>query len=105
MGIAASDIWTIIHYDLPCMIVVPNNSSWGRNALMGEHIHPNLDWSVGKNNRWDLALEAHGAHGEHVERSEDLGPAPRRAFASGKPAVVNVAANSDGSATATHGCI
>ena len=88
MGIAASDIETMIHYDLPGVVVVLNNSSWGGNALMGEDIHPNIDWSVGRNNRWDLAFEAFGAHGEYVERSEDLAPALRRAFGAGKPAVV-----------------
>ena len=67
MGIAASDMETMIHYDLPCVVVVLNNSSWGGNALMGEDIHPNIDWSVGKSNRWDLAFEAFGAHGEYDE--------------------------------------
>lgn len=96
MGIAAGDIETMVHYGLPCVIVVLNNSSWGGNALMGEDIHPNIDWSVGKNNRWDLAMEALGAHGEYVEQAEDLVPAMKRALASGKPAVVNVVADCDG---------
>ncbi|MCG5243689.1 thiamine pyrophosphate-binding protein [Azospirillum doebereinerae] len=96
MGIAAPDIETMIHYKIPAVIVVLNNSSWGGNSLMGDDIHPNIDWSVGKNNRWDLAFEAFGAHGEFVERSEDLKPAMLRALASGKPAVVNVVADCDG---------
>ena len=43
--------------------------------------------------RYDLAAEALGAHGEWVERSDDLRPALERAFAAadaGQPAVVNV---------------
>jgi acetolactate synthase-1/2/3 large subunit len=96
MGISAPDIETMVHYNLPCVVVVLNNSSWGGNSLMGADIHPNIDWSVGKENRWDLAMKALGAHGEHVERSEDLGPAIRRALESGKPAVVNVIADCDG---------
>jgi acetolactate synthase I/II/III large subunit len=32
-----------------------------------------------------------GGHGEYVERPEELSPALERAFASGKPALVNVA--------------
>ena len=32
-----------------------------------------------------------GGHGEFVEKPEDLKPAIERAFASGKPALVNVA--------------
>jgi acetolactate synthase-1/2/3 large subunit len=96
MGIAAPDIETMVHYNLPCVIVVLNNSSWGGNSLMGDDIHPNIDWSVGKNNRWDLAFQAFGAHGEFVEHSEQLAPAIRRALESNKPAVVNVVADCDG---------
>lgn len=96
MGIAGPDIETMIHYGIPCIVVVLNNSSWGGNALMGDDIHPNIDWTVGQNNRWDLAFEALGAHGEFVQRSDQLEPALRRAIDSGKPAVVNVVADTDG---------
>lgn len=96
MGIAGPDIETMIHYKLPCVVVVLNNSSWGGKALMGDDIHPDIDWSVGKNNRWDLAFQALGAHGEFVEKAEDLRPAMRRALESGMPAVVNVVADCDG---------
>ena len=96
IGIAGGDIETMIHYGIPAVVVVLNNSSWGGNSLQGQDIHPNIDWSVGKNNRWDKAFEALGAHGEYVEHSEDLAPAMRRALESGKPAVVNVVADCDG---------
>lgn len=96
IGIAGPDIETMIHYNLPCVVVVLNNSSWGGNALMGSDIHPNIDWSVGKNNRWDLAFKALGAHGEYVEATSELRPALRRALESGRPAVVNVVADCDG---------
>lgn len=96
MGIAGPEIETMIHYKIPAVIVVLNNSSWGGNALMGDDIHPDIDWSVGKNNRWDLAFSALGAHGEYVESAAELEPAMRRALESGKPAVVNVVADCDG---------
>ena len=96
IGISGPDIETMIHYGLPGVIVVLNNRSWGGNSLQGDDIHPNIDWSVGKNNRWDLAFQALGAHGEYVERSADLKPALKRALESGKPAVVNVVADCDG---------
>jgi acetolactate synthase-1/2/3 large subunit len=35
-------------------------------------------------------VEALGGHGELVEKPEELKPALERAFASGKPALVNV---------------
>jgi acetolactate synthase-1/2/3 large subunit len=96
IGIAGPDIETMIHYNLPCVVVILNNSSWGGNSLMGNDIHPNIDWSVGKNNRWDLAFKALGAHGEFVEEASELRPALRRALESGRPAVVNVVADCDG---------
>ncbi len=40
--------------------------------------------------RYDEVVAALGGHGELVERPADLRPALERAFASGKPALVNV---------------
>lgn len=40
--------------------------------------------------RYDRMAEALGAHGEHVQRPDDLAPALARAVASGRPACVNV---------------
>ena len=40
--------------------------------------------------RYDKMAEALGAHGEYVEEADQLLPAFERAFASGKPALVNV---------------
>ena len=40
--------------------------------------------------RYDEVVSALGGHGELVERPDELRPALERAFASGKPALVNV---------------
>jgi acetolactate synthase-1/2/3 large subunit len=40
--------------------------------------------------RYDRVVEALGGHGELVSRPDELRPALERAFASGKPALVNV---------------
>ena len=40
--------------------------------------------------RYDKMAEVFGAHGEFVERAQDIRPALERAVKSGKPAVVNV---------------
>jgi len=40
--------------------------------------------------RYDQVVSALGGHGELVERPDQLRPALERAFASGKPALVNV---------------
>lgn len=44
----------------------------------------------GKDVRFDKLAEAFSAHGEYVERNEEIAPAIERALASGKPAVVHV---------------
>ena len=38
-----------------------------------------------------VVAEGFGCHGEYAERDEDIAPAIKRAFASGKPGVVHVA--------------
>ena len=45
--------------------------------------------------RYDRVVEALGGHGEYVERPEEIRPALERAFASGKPACVNVKIRQD----------
>jgi acetolactate synthase-1/2/3 large subunit len=45
--------------------------------------------------RYDKVVEALGGHGELVESPDQIGPALKRAFASGKPACVNVVIRRD----------
>ena len=49
--------------------------------------------------RYDRVAQELGAHGEYVEKPHDIRPALERAFASGKPAVVNVITDSKARAT------
>ncbi|WP_167343351.1 thiamine pyrophosphate-binding protein [Rhodococcus erythropolis] len=96
IGLAGMDIETLARYDIPAVLVVLNNSSWGGNSLMREDIHPDISsWDMIEGLRYDKVFEPLGAHVEHVERSEDLRPALRRAFDSGKVALVNVVADSE----------
>jgi len=41
--------------------------------------------------RFDKVAEGFGAHGEYVDRTEDIAPAMERALAAGKTAVVQIA--------------
>jgi thiamine pyrophosphate-dependent acetolactate synthase large subunit-like protein len=45
--------------------------------------------------RYDNAAKALGAHAEHVEHAEDLGPALARAIASNRASCINVAVDPD----------
>jgi acetolactate synthase-1/2/3 large subunit len=63
--------------------VISNNGGWTATDRykVGRHLG---------NVRYDLMFEAIGCHSEFVEDPEQVGPALRRALASGKPAIVNV---------------
>ena len=72
--------------------IVGNDACWmqifrGQEEMYGEDrcVATKLDYT-----RYDKVVEALGGHGEWVERAEDIVPALERAFASDKPALVNV---------------
>ena len=92
-GFHMAEFDTALRHGLPFVAVVGNDARW--NA---EHQIQLRDYGAARTHgcelapgtRYDLAAAALGAHGEFVTRAEDLAPALERAFASGKPACVNV---------------
>jgi acetolactate synthase-1/2/3 large subunit len=83
---------TAVRFNLPIVGVVGNDAAWGQmmrpqGALYGQD---RLVATKLANTRYDKVVEAMGGHGEHVERPDQIRPALERAFASGKPACVNV---------------
>ncbi len=83
---------TAVRFGLPIVGIVGNDGAWGQMlrpqvAVYGEQrvVATKLNFS-----RYDKVVEALGGHGEFVERPEQIRPALERAFASGKPALVNV---------------
>jgi acetolactate synthase-1/2/3 large subunit len=74
------------------VVVVNNDQIWGMSAHGQD-----LIYGAGKRvvtelaaTRYDLAAAGFGCHAEHVVEPAELRPALERAFASGKPACVNV---------------
>lgn len=97
IGLAGMDIETLTRYDVPAVLVVLNNSSWGGNSLMREDIHPHIgSWDMTPGLRYDKVFAPFGCHIEHVETAVELRPALRRAFDSGTVAVVHVVADCEG---------
>ena len=81
---------TAIRHNIPFVTVMGNDAQWGIDrgfqlAYYGRAVATDLRWV-----RYDQAVQAIGGYGELVESPADLGPAIDRAFASGKPALVNV---------------
>lgn len=89
-----SELETAVRKNLPIICIVSVDHAWGLEAAsykanFGENTStPEARW--GADVRLDKTAESFGAHGEYVERAEDLGPAVQRALASGKPAVIHV---------------
>ena len=91
-GETASWMDMVAHHELAIVTVVNNDQIWGMSAhgqdlIYGENRRVVTDLAP---TRYDLAAQGFGCHAEHVVDPGDLPGALERAFASGKPACVNV---------------
>ncbi|MFN2583001.1 MAG: thiamine pyrophosphate-binding protein [Candidatus Dormibacteria bacterium] len=91
-GLTAMEIDTAVRHDLPIVVIVSNNAGWGdvRHEQdqffgAGHRVASEL-----QRTRYDKLGEALGAHGEHVERLQELRPALQRAVDSNRCAVIDV---------------
>jgi len=93
-GLHAMEFDTFVRHNLPIVAIISNDSQWGM-VKHWQSMDYGPDRCVGtclkQRQRYDKMVEALGGHGEYVEKIEDIKPALKRAFASGKPACVNVA--------------
>lgn len=92
-GFHMAEFDTACRNNLPIVAVVGNDARWNAEYQIqlreyGAHRVHGCELAPGT--RYDLVVQALGGHGEFVERAADLAPALERAFASGKPACVNV---------------
>jgi acetolactate synthase-1/2/3 large subunit len=90
-GLNGIEFETMARHNLPVVGVIGNDGQWAQikhpqRALLGHSTAADLAPGI----RYDRMVEALGGYGELVERPEDIRPALERAFASGKPACVNV---------------
>jgi len=89
------ELETAARLNLPLVTVVGVDNQWGlevgvykRTFGHGKTEEPGVHWS--KAVRFDKIAEGLGCRGKYVERGEELGPAIKEAFASGKPTVIHV---------------
>jgi thiamine pyrophosphate-dependent acetolactate synthase large subunit-like protein len=88
---------TAIRHKLPIVVVVSNNAGF-TSRKTGGTVGRELGWQ-----RYDRMVEALGGYGEFVEKPGDIRGAIERAFASGKPALVNVCTDPEAQATTDMG--
>jgi acetolactate synthase-1/2/3 large subunit len=87
-GINSMEIDTAVRHKIPVVCVISNNGGWTANTSWGMPL-PKPGRNLGRTRYDKVAIEL-GAHGEYVEKPHEIRPALERAYASGKPAVVNV---------------
>lgn len=89
-----AELETAVRENLPLVCVVGVDHQWGlevgvyKRTFEQPSPQPGVHWS--KDVRLDKVAEGFGCHGEYVEKDDEIGPAIKRAFASGKTAVVHV---------------
>ncbi|MEX0751263.1 MAG: thiamine pyrophosphate-binding protein [Dehalococcoidia bacterium] len=92
-GLNGFDFDTLVRFDMPVVAVVGNDRQWGQILVGQAKMYGEervVATRLGDNARYDKVVEALGGHGEFVTEADDIFPAIERAFASGKPACVNV---------------
>jgi acetolactate synthase-1/2/3 large subunit len=87
-GINAMEIDTAVRHRIPVVVVISNNGGWTADTPWALPL-PKPGRRLG-HTRYDRVAMELGAHGEFVEKPHEIRPALERAWASGKPAVVNV---------------
>jgi acetolactate synthase-1/2/3 large subunit len=91
-GFSGLEYDTLARHGVAVVGVMGNNGIWALEKHPMEFLYQG--WSVAADlrpeTRYDQVVEALGGHGELVRAPDELRPALERAFASGRPALVNV---------------
>jgi acetolactate synthase-1/2/3 large subunit len=90
-GINLMEFNTAVRFNLPIVMVVFNDQAWGmiRNSQKVYGPDRIVGCELGEVS-YEKVVEALGGYGERVDKADDIKPALKRAFASGKPACINV---------------
>ena len=90
-GFNGMEFDTAVRHGLNIVAILGNDSAWGidRQIQLGLYGRPVATELL--QTRYEQVVQGLGGYGEFVEHAEDLEPALQRAFASGRPALLNVA--------------
>jgi len=92
IGFTIAEFDTMVRRNLPIVAVVMNNHSWAASQHFQEIVSGKnrLSATELRDANYHEVAAAFGAYGQRVTDVKDLGPAIKAAFASGKPACINV---------------
>jgi acetolactate synthase-1/2/3 large subunit len=95
-GFAGLEFDTFVRHGVPVVAVMGNNGIWALEKHPMEFLYGySVAAELQPRCRYDEVVRALGGHGELVSTPAELRPALERAFASGKPALVNVLTDPD----------
>jgi acetolactate synthase-1/2/3 large subunit len=90
-GFSGLEFDSFVRHGLPIVGVMGNNGIWALEKHPMEYLYGySVAAELQPSCRYDEVVRALGGHGELVTKPDELRPALERAFASGKPALVNV---------------
>jgi len=92
LGLSVMEFDTAVRHNIPVVCVVSNDSGWGQIRRVQRQTY-GPERTIGADlgfMRYDQLVETLGGVGIYVEKIADIKPALQKAFASGKPACVNV---------------
>lgn len=91
-GLNGFEFDTAVRFNLPVVSIIGNDAGWGQ-IRSPQMKMLNIDRPTATSlalTHYEKIVEALGGYGEFVENPDEIGPALKRAFASGKPACINV---------------
>jgi len=91
-GFTMAELDTMARHGLPIVVVIMNNRSWAASQHFQEIVSgpTRVTGTRLSDAHYHDVAKAFGCHSQHVTRQEDIAPALKAAFASGKPACINV---------------
>ncbi|GAG05935.1 unnamed protein product, partial [marine sediment metagenome] len=97
VGLNFSEFDTAVRHNLPIVVVINNDQAWGmcKHEQMVSLGEDRIVATELRPTRYEKAAEPFGVHAEFVEDGAEIIPAIERAFASGRPACVNVMTDPD----------
>jgi acetolactate synthase-1/2/3 large subunit len=92
VGLNFSEFDTAVRHNLPIVVVINNDQAWGmcKHEQVVRHGESRVVATELGPTRYEKAAEGFGVYGDFIEDPSEVIPAIERAFASGRPACVNV---------------
>ncbi len=90
-GLTGFDVESYVRFDLPIVSVVGNNGAWNQTTQgVKRRGGRALATYLSQDTNYAKIMEGMGGHSERVTEPNEIRPALERAFASGKPALLDV---------------